>query len=223
MKLKTTLLGIFVAVALVGGGLASAKENGRHPTPKLPPNNPVLPGLPGNPLPGWPTDPNFPEFPKLPPPGGNPVGEPGVPFPMNITLPFPWGNIEGLWKVAIDKVDVVFSFKLQTDHDGHEYLEVLQINSANGTILAEGVGISIESDKLVRAAMKSIGTNSNYMLFIGSYKITQGAQATGRTAQSKPAVTVLTVRPFTDLMGSNDIQVIVSKISNAPFQKKQCQ
>lgn len=179
------------------------------PAPTLPtpgPNQPTFPGLPGQPIPS---------LPSLPPPGkGNPKGGPEVPFPLATTLPFPWGNIEGIWKIVTNEgTQISFSFTVQTDLDGHQYLSVAQIDTSTGQLVAEGVGISVETDKLVRAAMKA-KNGAAYMLFIGSYKNTNQYVVGGQASKS---VTVLTVRPFTDLTGDKDVQVIVQKVSDAPL------
>jgi hypothetical protein len=196
MKLKAIVVGVLVAFAV---NAVARPQNG--PTER---KFPTLPGFPGSP--------SFPKVPKIPPPGKtNPKGEPGVPFPLSITLPFPWAAIEGLWKVTSSDKTMLFSFSVQTDVDGRQYLHVLQINGA-GEVVAEGVGVSVEKDKLVRAAMTSKTDNVNYMLFIGSYKNT-GAHA----AAVLKSVTVLTVRPFSSLTGAKDVQVMVEKVSNAPI------
>jgi hypothetical protein len=207
-------------VALASGqSILSRKQNPVAPVPCAPtlPDEPGFPGFPGSQIPGGPT---LPTLPTLPPPGKhNPLGGPEVPFPLSITLPFPWGNIEGMWKVVADNVEILFSFNVQTDLNGHQYLRVLQIDSASGKIIAEGVGIGVETDKLVRAAMTSKTAKPNYMLFIGSYKNSDQYVVGG---QAPKTVTVLTVRPFTDLMGDKDIQAIVTKVSYNPFDARQC-
>ena len=134
---------------------------------------------------------------------------------MDATLPFPWGNIEGIWKVEIDAVHMLFSFKVETDLNGKQYLHVLQIDHSTGTLLAEGVGLGIENDTLVRAAMTSkVDSTGSYMLFIGSYKNVSQLSIRGQTAKT---MTVLTVRSFSDLLGDKDVQVVVTKVSNTPY------
>lgn len=231
MNLKAQTISLLIASVLASSmpsqvasaGSDSARSHHRGstlPAPTLPaptvPDQPRFPGFPGAPVPG---NPKLPPLPNLPPPGKhNPAGGPEVPFPLSITLPFPWGNIEGMWKVVADDVEIFFSFSVQTDLDGHQFLRVLQIDSKTHEILATGVGIGVETDKLVRAAMTS-KVQANYMLFIGSYKNTSQYVVGGEAPKS---VTVLTVRPFTDLMGAKDLQAIVTKVSNEPFAEAPC-
>ncbi len=219
MKLKAIVVGVLLAFAVNAVAGLPNEQTGRRR--KAAPQNPVpkFPDLPKKPFPGpgMPTDPNYPTIPKIPAPGkGNPKGGPEVPFPLSITLPFPWDAIEGIWKVVTDDHETLFSFSVQTDRDGKQYLHVLQMNATTGVVVAEGVGVGVEKDKLVRAAMTSKTNKVNYMLFIGSYKNT-GAHA---SALMK-AITVLTVRPFTALMGDKDVQVMVEKISNSPVDPAQ--
>jgi hypothetical protein len=204
MKLKVAVFGVVLAFTVNAVAFNQGSVSRRHTRdPQLP--LPKFPGLP--------KDPTYPTIPKIPAPGlPNPKGEPGVPFPMSITLPFPWAYIEGLWRVDANGANVIFSFSVQTDTNGRQYLHVVQINENSGAIVAVGTGISVENDKLVRAAMTSKIDNSNYMLFIGSYKNT-GEYDLGPAK----SVTVLTVRPFTSLMGDHDVQVVVEKVSNTPY------
>ena len=209
-----------IAVALLFASLATGAVNAhasdldpvsrsrRGGTPQIP--VPRFPGLPGvDPLPGLPG--GAPWDPQIPAPGKHdPKGGPEVPFPLSITLPFPWGAIEGTWRVITDKADLYFSFEIQTDTNNKQYLRVTQFDEEG--VVAQGIGISVESDKLVRAAMMSKLTKANYMLFVGSYK-NQGAHAMG----TDKSLTVLTVRPFTSLSGGDDLQVVVQKISNSGY------
>jgi hypothetical protein len=218
MKLKAVVVGVLLAFA-VNAVAIQAQDHGsmvrrRKPTPQNPgPKFPDLPTKPG--FPGMPSDPTYPTIPTIPPPGkANPKGGPEVPFPLSITLPFPWGAIEGLWKVVSSEETTLFSFSVETDRDGRQFLRVLQLNATTGVVVAEGVGVSVEKDKLVRAAMTSKTNKVNYMLFIGSYKNTgEHASVLMKT------LTVLTVRPFTSLMGDDDVQVMVEKVSNSPIER----
>jgi hypothetical protein len=210
---------VATSISMPANGASS--HGRRHGNPQTP--APTVPTFPREPFPGFPDDPSnpgIPTGPTIPPPGKpNPKGGPEVPFPLNITLPFPWGNIEGMWKVVSDGLEILFSFSVQTDTNGHQYLRVLQIDSATGTLVAEGVGIGVENDKLVRAAMTAKATKANYMLFIGSYKNTNSYVVGGQALRS---ITVVTVRPFSALMGDHDVQVIVSKVTNAPLAPDSC-
>lgn len=170
-----------------------------------PPVNPPRPGRPGPIIP-------IPDFPDIPAPG-IPDGrsEPGVPFPMSTTLPFPWDKIEGIWNAKGNGVDLIFNFKVQTDRDGRQFLSVEQLDAKTGERVAQGVGLSVENDKLVRAGMSG-SFGGAYMLFIGSYR-DPNFVAAGRLPKS---VTVLTVRSFSNMMGDEDEQFTVSKLANLP-------
>lgn len=175
------------------------------PPVKPPPVNPPRPGRPGPIVP-------IPDFPDIPAPGGvDGARGPEVPFPMNTTLPFPWDKIEGIWNAKGNGVDLIFCFEVQTDRDGRQVLTVEQLDAKTGERVAQGVGLSVENDKLVRAAMTG-SFGGAYMLFIGSYKDPNFAP--GRIPKS---VTVLTVRSFSKMMGDEDEQFTVSKLANLPF------
>jgi hypothetical protein len=153
----------------------------------------------------------IPDFPDIPSPGDDKQG-PEVPFPMSTTLPFPWDKIEGIWNAKGQGIDLFFSFRVQTDRDGRQFLAVEQLDAKTGELVAQGVGLSVENDKLVRAAMSG-SFGGAYMLFIGSYKDPKSL-APNRIPRS---VTVLTVRSFSNMVGQDDQQFTVSKVSNLPY------
>ncbi len=236
LNFKLVSMGLIAAVAVnltavssmaMGGPLTiqGARKKEKSKAKPRPPVSeiPTVPSKPDAPiLPGLPNSPDLPNWPDIPLPGDphNPKGGPEVPFPMSTTLPFPWGNIEGIWKVEIESASLLFSFKIENDMEKHQYLRVLQLDAANGGLmLAEGVGLRIEGDKLVRVAMMSkVDKSGSYMLFIGSYK--NDGKLAVRLPQAGKSVTVLTVRSFSDLMGKKDLQVIVTKISNTPYSEQ---
>lgn len=174
-----------------------------------PPVNPPRPGRPTTPGP----IPPIRDLPGIPAPG-IPDGrhEPGVPFPMSSSLPFPWDKIEGVWTAKGNGVDLIFNFKVQTDNEGSQFLSVEQIDAKTGELVAQGVGLSVENDKLVRAAMSG-SFGGAYMLFIGSYRDPNQLVP----SRSPKSVTVLTVRSFSNIMGDEDEQFTVTKLRGSAY------
>ncbi len=213
MYFKLVTAAMVVALSAVAFGSSPVfTPVARKRSAPVAPKQPTFPGFPGFP-PSKPDPTQPPTVPTLPP---RPDGGPEVPFPLDAILPFPWASIEGVWRVELNAVHLIFSFKVEKDLKGKQYLRVLQIDHTTNQLLAEGVGIGIENDKLVRAAMTSKVDNSgSYMLFIGSYKNTAHFVVAGQLTST---VTVLTVRSFSDLIGDKDVQVVVTKVSNTPYQ-----
>lgn len=223
MKFKLMTIAVIAAISAAayaarGPAAEPIGQKKKQPVPVLPratpPPKPWLPTIPTVPSID-PTLPTFPDLPNIPLPGHD-KEEPGVPFPMATILPFPWGNIEGIWRVEVQGAHLLFSFRVETDYQRKQYLRVIQIDHLTGQVLAEGVGISIENDRLVRAAMNAKGNAAgSYMLFVGSYKNDEGKTLHGQTAR---IITVLTVRSFSDLLGDKDVQVAITKLTNTPYQ-----
>jgi hypothetical protein len=143
-------------------------------------------------------------------PGSISARGPEVPFPLSASLPFPWNKIEGMWEGRFNGKAMLFSFKVKTDYDGNELLEVYQLDGASGVVVADGVGIGVTDDNLVRAAMYGVYTGDSYMLFIGSYR--------NPKSSSKKNLTVLTLRQFGEMTGDSDQQLVVKKLSSVPFR-----
>lgn len=147
--------------------------------------------------------------------GGSPsqvalARDPDVPFPLSAMLPFPWGTIEGMWEAQADGVDAVFSFEIRGCDTGQsrKILKVVHLDPQSGQILAEGIGITVDDSRIVRAAMS--GAQGNYMLMIGAYE-------NNNASLGPKKVTVLTIRPF-DPVDEDLTQVVVRKFSNVPLR-----
>ncbi|MES2963045.1 MAG: hypothetical protein V4760_04080 [Bdellovibrionota bacterium] len=137
---------------------------------------------------------------------------PEVPFPLSASLPFPWSKIEGMWEARVNGRATLFSFHVKTDYDGNDLLEVLQLDGSTGVVVADGLGLAVTDDNLVRAAMYGVFTGDSYMLFIGSYRNSKVSSG------SKKTVTVLTLRAFGEMTGDSDQQIVVKKLSNVPYK-----
>ena len=190
MNIKKIALPLIAVMALSAVAVAHSKGFKPKPIPLPFPTRPTLPAP-------WP---------------GSTARGPEVPFPLSATLPFPWSKIEGVWEARVGSQVLLFSFEKQFDTDGSQLLQVIQLDGVSGQIISDGVGISVPSDNLVRAAMagSSVG---NYMLYIGAYKNPNAS------LRAPKALTVLTIRPFDESDNGSDIQYVVSKLSNLPYQR----
>lgn len=77
-----------------------------------------------------------------------------IPFPLDATLPFPWGSIEGSWEARKGDFVAYFAFKMVRKSDGGNQLRVRQIDVETCQTAATGVGLS--KDDVVRAQMKDL-------------------------------------------------------------------
>lgn len=189
MKLNKIALLSIVAIT-IAAGVAGAK--GKMCRPPMRPESLVAPGS---------------EFRR------GEDGGPEVPFPLSASLPFPWSKIEGVWQGYLNGRSMMFSFEIKNDYQGNQILSVSQLDGVSGTILSQGVGLSVSDDNLVRAAMYGTYTKDGYMLFIGAYR--NNSMMPG----AKKTVTVLTLREFGEMTGENDEQLVVKKLSSVPYQQ----
>lgn len=136
--------------------------------------------------------------------------DPDVPFPLSAMLPFPWGTIEGMWETRDNGMNAIFSFEIRGCDTGQsrKILKVVHIDPYSGQIIAEGIGITVDDTRIVRAAMS--GAQGNYMLMIGAYENKDASRGPKK-------VTVLTIRSF-DPLSEDLTQVVVRKFSNIPMR-----
>jgi hypothetical protein len=118
----------------------------------------------------------------------DPVG----PFPLSALVPFPWTTIEGIWTMKIpDGTALYFSFEVATACDGRKVVKVTGFDQKSYRVTAEGVGIGLANDTMVRAVMTS--ATSQYMVFIRQFKLPAPKASTRTTGRIS---TVVTIRPF---------------------------
>lgn len=90
------------------------------------------------------------------PTGGGGGGGDLTPWPSSIVRPFPWDDVQGLWKVEDDKTGDVWFFalkRLRITPSCERPLQVRQIDGSTCKVVATGVGF--DHNKVVRAQMNS--------------------------------------------------------------------
>ncbi len=134
----------------------------------------------------------------------DPVG----PFPLSQLVPFPWATIEGIWTMVLpDGTPRYFSFEVRSSCDGRKFIQVVGFDQKTYRITAEGIGLGIGGDTMVRAVMTS--TTSQYMAYIRQFRV---GKATTKIS------TVVTIRPFNG-DETDDIHMIARKASSLTLQK----
>ncbi len=112
----------------------------------------------------------------------DPVG----PFPLSQLVPFPWATIEGIWTMMLpDGTPRYFSFEVRSSCDGRKFVHVVGFDQKTYRVTAEGMGLSVGGDMMVRAVMTS--ATSQYMAYIRQFR-------TGKSAVK--TTTIVTIRPF---------------------------
>ena len=79
-----------------------------------------------------------------------------VPWPWTLAQPFPWGDIQGFWKVEQNEFVSYFAFKVVREKStGIRQLQVTQYDGETCRVISTGVGI--ERNQKVLAQMTSRG------------------------------------------------------------------
>lgn len=85
----------------------------------------------------------------------SPLRDHPVPWPWGLEQPFPWSEIQGIWKISIDAGIPIsyFTFKVVAakKKSGLKQLIVNQIDAEHCSVIAKGVGI--ELNDVLRAQM----------------------------------------------------------------------
>lgn len=85
-----------------------------------------------------------------------PTDDRWTPWPWSNRQPFPWSDIQGMWKVEREDFTSYFAFKVVTHKaTGIRQLHVKQFDGDSCRVLANGVGV--ENDKKILAQMTSKG------------------------------------------------------------------
>lgn len=137
----------------------------------------------------------------------DPVG----PFPLSALVPFPWTTIEGIWTMKMpDGTSLYFSFEVGTACDGRKIVKVTGFDQKSYRVTAEGVGIGLANDTMVRAVMTSATTQ--FMVFIRQFKLPAPKAAPSAPRAPGKISTVVTVRPFSG-DETDDVHMIARKAS----------
>lgn len=77
-----------------------------------------------------------------------------VPWPWRLAQPFPWTDVQGLWKVEEGDYTTYFSLKVIKTKSGVNHLQVKQYDGETCRILATGVGIERGSRVLAQMSTR---------------------------------------------------------------------
>lgn len=139
-----------------------------------------------------------------------------LPWPWGTECPFPWGMIEGEWRVTgLDRETAPeapdhFEFKVTyVAWDGTHHFEISRY-SEDGRLLAFGRGVSPYSHKIIRAAMIEVsddGTSGRkYWAIVRAYQTDQESSC------GKELTTVITLRPINMQEQTEDIHFVIEKM-----------
>jgi hypothetical protein len=143
-----------------------------------------------------------------------PANDRWVPWPWSSRQPFPWADIQGLWKVEQDDFVSYFSFKIVSQKNtGIRQLQVKQFDGDSCKVLATGVGI--ETDKKILAQMTSKG-GIIYRVELTAFKEKDSPVPPLRGGMRTEGVMVLSMSTF-DTPDQFHMQIM--KISPAVTQK----
>lgn len=126
-------------------------------------------------------------------------GEP-LPWPWGTECPFPWNNIEGLWKAQTPEkrntpsVESYYEFRIINKwNSGTRVFEVKKY-SETGILLGEGKGYAPQGQKIVRAIVLGVDGMDipNHRVIVRAYR------EVSASACGENLVTVLTARPMSD-------------------------
>jgi hypothetical protein len=136
-----------------------------------------------------------------------PTFGPEVVFPLKAQMPFPWNSIEGTWLAQSGNFNAIYSFKIQSNAQHSRILTVLHLDPGSHRVLAQGIGLTGDDPRVVRAGMVSQG--GTYWLMIRAFQ-------DGRPGHANEVVTLLTIRPY-DAASEDELHVVLKKVSDSPL------
>ncbi|MCB0420283.1 MAG: hypothetical protein KDD61_04770 [Bdellovibrionales bacterium] len=113
------------------------------------------------------------------------------PWPWGSECPFPWNDIEGLWRIKNKQNAGYFRFELtKTDHSEGFLVRIDHIDM-DGNVTASGSGFASYSQKIVRAALHSTVAEGkkSYWVIVRAYEMDKNVGCSGSVQ------TVVTLRP----------------------------
>ena len=136
-----------------------------------------------------------------------PTFGPEVVFPLKAQMPFPWNSIEGTWLAQSGNFNALYSFKIQSNAQHSRILTVVHLDPGSHRVLAQGIGLTGDDPRVVRAGMVSQG--GTYWLMIRAFQ-------DGRPGHANEVVTLLTIRPY-NAANEDELHVVLKKVSDSPL------
>ncbi|MBO9666769.1 MAG: hypothetical protein J7501_08125 [Bdellovibrio sp.] len=141
-------------------------------------------------------------------------------WPWSLAQPFPWEDIQGLWKVETGDYVSYFAFKVvKQKTSGGRQLEVKQIDGTTRKVLATGPGF--ETGQMVLAQMTSCG-GSTYRVRLTSFKPENSPQPPLMSNLYKGSVMVLSIGNL-DAPADEMVDLQITKVSSRfRFNQESC-
>ena len=140
-----------------------------------------------------------------------------VPWPFHLAQPFPWQDIQGMWKVEQGEFTSYFSLKVVREKStGVRQLQVKQYDGDNCRIIATGVALERNQKVLAQMTVKG-GDTYRFQLTAFSEKDSPLPPLKGNLATQ--GVLVLSMGPLNDQQPLEMIHLQIAKISDHLTQK----
>ncbi|MGZ3770854.1 MAG: hypothetical protein ACXVCP_14890 [Bdellovibrio sp.] len=151
--------------------------------------------------------------------------DPWVPWPWALALPFPWDDIQGLWKAEDGDFVSYFAFKVVCDkpeckcEPGKDFcqLKVRQYDSTTCRLLADGAGI--ESTHKVLAQMTSMVTGMIYRVDLTSFSEKDSPLPPLKSDVPIHGVMVISIGEFNVSSPDEMVHMQIRKISANQYQR----
>lgn len=141
-----------------------------------------------------------------------------VPWPWSLAQPFPWGDIQGLWKVEHGDFTSYFSLKIvRLKSTGVRQLQVKQYDGDTCRMIASGVGIE-RSEKVFAQMTSKLG--KIYRVQLTAFQEKDAPEPPLRIGMPLDAVMVLSMGTL-DVRGPEDmVHMQIAKISHFVTQRQ---
>ena len=134
-------------------------------------------------------------------------GDDVLPWPWGSECPFPWSKIEGEWVAKTDTLSERFTFTVQDDRSPTTRVLLVHRFRSDGELIATGRGLAPRDDRVVRAVMVGVGSESgtSYWAIVRTYSEKQK-----KSCSRNKQVTVITLRSA-DGSAENETHMVLEK------------
>lgn len=141
-----------------------------------------------------------------------------VPWPLNLQIPFPWSDVQGIWRA--EDVNGVSFYNITKNKDlktGVQVLSIKQFEAGSCKIIAEGKGI--ERQKLVTAQMYDFNLKYSYKLTLGAFMAKdifckKNVVCDQEIANSDEFMIILSKPSFKSKANARNKGVVLEKVTN---------
>ena len=131
-------------------------------------------------------------------------------WPWRLAQPFPWSEIQGIWKVDQGSNSTYFVFKVVKQKNGVRQLQVKQVDGGNCKVVATGAGLEKNQRVLAQVTNKAGHT---YRVNLTAFRASDVSEQAAKGSIFRDSVMVLSMGDLDQNSNDDMVHTQIMKVS----------